>query len=44
MYFIRKKFFGVNLRYDLIDCRYSLPVSDVEILMKNNNHLSHFLK
>ena len=43
MYFIPKKFFGVNLRYDLIDCLYSLP-SDVEILMKNNNHLSRFLK
>ena len=44
MYFIPKKFFLVNLRYDLIDCQYSLPVSDVEILMKNNNHLSRFLK
>ena len=44
MYFIPKKFFGVNLRYDSIDCRYSLPVSVVEILTKNNNHLSRFLK
>ena len=44
MYFIPKKFFDVNLRYDLIDCRYSLSVSDVEILMKNNNHLSLFLE
>ena len=44
MYFIQKKFFLVNLRYDLIDYQYSLPVSDVEILMKNDNHLSRFLK
>ena len=44
MYFIPKQFFGVNLRYDLIDCQYFLPVSDVEILIENNNHLSRFLK
>ena len=43
MYFI-KKVFCVNLRYDLIDCRYSLPISDIEILMKNYNNLSLFLK
>ena len=34
MYFIKKKFFGVNLRYDLIDCRYSLAVSDIKFFMK----------
>ena len=44
MFLSKKKFFCVNLRYDLIDCRYSLPVSDIEILMKNYNCLSLFLK
>ena len=38
MYFITA-FLCVNLRYDYIDCRYSLPVSDIEILMKNNKKL-----